>query len=266
MVSTLNPLRVAAIVGACILAGCSSESSPSSSSQESIPIADATTTTAGPAAPSAPADTAAPISPADATAEARVQAALATLPADWAGTIASDLGDEGDSGGDIVFAACLAPGDYNLDNLDADSAASWELDAEGPPTGSPVGGQQATLEARVFADGVDVDGAYAVLEKVLGTDEGRACLAREVPGQLAAEAPEGTEFDARVEGTTIAGADVGARLVVGFVSGEVTGEFFVDLVAARPDEQGTIFATFVSFGVPVDQAVASAMLVAAIAA
>ncbi|MEQ1874219.1 MAG: hypothetical protein ABL953_10875 [Ilumatobacteraceae bacterium] len=217
---------------------------------------------------SAPSDepTDAPSSDADTLAEAKVQAALDSLPIDWTGTIASDLGEEGESGEDIVFAACLSPDEYNLDNLDLDSAASWELDAEGPPDGSPFGGAQASVEARVFAAEATATDAYAVLERILGTDEGRECLANEVPGQLAADAPAGTTLEGRVEGTTIEGADVGARLIVTFNGGGLAGEFYVDFVAARYESTTTIFAVFISFAAPVDQLVASAMFTAALAA
>lgn len=206
----------------------------------------------------------APSVDADALAEAKVQAALDTLPADWVGTIASDLGEEGLEGDDIVFSPCLGPDDYNLDNLDPDSAASWELDAEGPDIGAPTDGQKASVEARVFADEATAADAYAVLEKILGTDEGRECLANEVPGQLAADAPADAVFEGRVEGTTIEGADVGVRLILSFDSAGFAGEIYFDLVAAR-DGQTTIFATFTSFAAPIDQAVASAMVTAALA-
>lgn len=266
-------LRMAVVAG-FVLTGCASGSSSSSSDGASAPTItpaadDATTVPGSTDTGSVPADTAdqsseTPLDP-EALAIATVQAALDTLPVDWAGTIASDLGEEGDEGDDIVFAACLAPDDYNLDNLDPDSAASWELDALGPASGSPFGGPQASLEARVFADAAVADAGYAVLERVLGTDEGRECLANEVPGQLVADAPEGTVFDSRVEGTTIEGADVGARIVVTFTTAGITGEIFVDLVALYDDATRTIFATFTGFGVPVDQAVASAMFTAAVA-
>jgi hypothetical protein len=215
-----------------------------------------------------PTTTSAAPSPADpeAIAQAKVQAALDTLPDTWQGSIASDLGEEGDSGDDIVFAPCLEPGDYDLDNLDADSAASWELDAEGPNPGSPIGGQQASLEGRVFAEVSTAASAFAVLERVLGTDEGRACLAAQVPGQLAEGAPADAQIDARVEGPAIEGADVGARLVFTFSAGGFSGEIFVDLVASHPHDSCTVFASFVSFGTPVDPVVASAMFNAAVEA
>lgn len=275
--SVRHSLWGAAIVGLFSLTACGSESS-SSDSTDSSPTtsaesgADDTTTIASPPATDpAPVDTTAapsdpPITDPSALAQAKVQAALDTLPADWLGSIANDLGAEGDEGDDIVFAACLTPDDYNLDNLDADSAASWELDATGPAAGSPFGGPQASVEARVFADEAVASDAYAVLEKILGTDEGRECLAKEVPGQLALDAPAGTTFEGRVEGTTIEGADVGARLIVTFNTEGFVGEIYVDLVAARYGTTCTIFSTFISFVVPVDQVVASAMFTAALAA
>ncbi len=256
------PAVVCLFVAACGGSGSSSSSTAASTSTTTAPAA---TTTVG--APDDETTTTAPESQADpdALAEAKVRAALAMLPDTWQGSVASDLGEEG-AGDDIVFAPCLGPDDYDLDNLDADSAASWELDAEGPSTGSPIGGQQATVEARVFAEGADVDSAFAVLEYVLGTDEGRACLAAEVPGQLAAGAPPDAEFDASVEGPAVEGAQVGARLVVGFNAGGISGEFYIDLVASRVDERCTVFATFMGFGEPVDPAVASAMFDAAVTA
>lgn len=208
----------------------------------------------------------APSADADALAQAKVQAALDTLPIDWSGTIADDLGSEGSSSEDIVFIACLTPEDYDLDNLDIDSAAVWELDAQGPATGSPFGGTQASLEARIFADAAVATDAYAVLERVLGTDEGRECLAREAPARLAFDVPEGTTLESRVEATTIEGADVGARLIVTFNAGGVAGEIYIDLVAATCGDECTLFATFASFIVPVDQAVAGAMVTAALSA
>ena len=263
-----------AITTALLFAACGDESSSSSNSSESIggsttPATDETATTTAPldsvtaATDGVPATEAPTSGDADARAQRRVQAALDSLPADWLGTVASDLGEEGASGDDIVFSACLTATDYNLDNLDADSAASWELDAEGPETGTPFGGANASVEARVFKAETTADAAYAVLERILGTDEGRDCLAREAPGRLAVDAPEGTTLEGRVEGTTISGVDVGARLIVSFNGGGLAGEFYVDLVASKVDPTCTIFATFISFLVPVDQSVASAMFVAA---
>lgn len=226
----------------------------------------ATSVTTGPGNPTTTTAGEEVIADPEATAKAKVQAALDSLPDTWSGSIASDLGEEGDDGSDIVFAPCLAPGDYDLDQLDADSAASWELDAEGPSVGSPFGGQQAAIEARVFSPDADADSAFAVLEAVLGTDAGHACLAAQVPGQLAAGAPDDAEFDASVEGPSVTGADVGARLVVGFNADGFSGTFYVDLVATRVGERCTVFGTFVSFGAPVDEEVASDAFVAAVAA
>lgn len=259
---------VVAAVAALLLAACGNDSSSPSAtdapdttdaSDTSDANGDATTTVAG-SQDSVPASDA---RDADTLAQAKVQAALDSLPLDWMGTIASDLGEEGDSADDIVFNPCLTADDYNLDNLDADSLASWELDAEGPAGTSPFGGAAASLEARVFADAATTDAAYAVLAKILGTDAGRECLVSQVPGQLAEDAPEGSSFDARVEGTTIQGVDVGARVIIAFSSEGFTGEFYLDLVAKKSEPNCTIFATFISFGVPVDQAVASAMFIAA---
>jgi hypothetical protein len=264
------------VVSGFLLTACSSDSSSKATDEpgQTTTAAGAgeTTTIAGsPATEPAPADTIGapsdtPTDGPNALAQAKVQAALDTLPADWLGTIASDLGAEGDEGDDIVFSGCLGPDDYNLDNLDADSTASWELDAEGPAAGSPFGGPQATVEARVFAAEATATDAYAVLEKILGTDDGRNCLASEAPGQLAVDAPAGTTFEARVEGTTVEGADVGVRLIVTFNTEGLIGEIYVDLVAARFGPTCTVFATFISFAAPVDQTIASAMFTAALAA
>lgn len=262
-------IAAAALATVLGLSGCSDDSSrnttPDGTSADDTSAPEGTGgSTAGPAITEPGANTSAPAREPGAEAEARVQAALDSLPVEWSGTIASDLGEEGNNSDDIVFVNCLTPADYDLDNLDLDSAASWELDATGPAA-SVMGGQRAALEARVFTDpGIAAD-AYAVLERIVGTDDGRECLEAEVPGQLAANAPADAVLDARVEGTTIEGADVGARIVVTFTSQGFSGEFYVDLVAAHPSASTTIFATFLSFGTPVDQEVASAAMLAALA-
>jgi hypothetical protein len=200
---------------------------------------------------------------AEAMAMAKVQAALDALPEGWTGSIASDLGEEGPQGDDIVFVNCLDPDDYDLDNLDADSDASWELDAEGPPS-QALSPPMAAIEGRVFSASADVDTIFAVLEKVLGTDEGRQCLAEEVPGQLSSDMPEDIDFDLAVEGTTIEGADVGARLSASMSAGGLSFTFYIDMVATRVDDRCTVFGTFWAIGEPVDQEAASAMFTAAV--
>jgi len=222
-------------------------------SQDSIP---------GSADTTAPSDT--PARDPNALAEARVQAALAALPTGWLGEVASNLGEESVEGGDIVFTPCLGPDDYDADNLDADSAASWKLKAEGPQ--SPTGEAEASVEARVFVDPTTADGAFSVLAKVLGTDEGRECLALVIPGQMAQGAPAGGNITVVAEATTIPGVDVGARLIVTFNAPGFAAEMYVDLVASKADATSTVFATFISFGAPTDQAAASAVFVAALRA
>lgn len=216
-----------------------------------------TTTTAA-------ATTTSPVSmDAEAVAMAKAQAALDALPESWTGQIASDLGEEAPEGDDIVFFDCLDPDDYDLDDLDADSDASWEMDAQGPASDT-LGRPMASIEGRVFSADADVNTIFAVLEKVLGTDEGRGCLAEEVPGQLSTDMPEDVEFDLAVEGTTIEGADVGARLMANMSAGGLSFTFYIDMVATRVDERCTVFGTFWSFGEPVDQEAASAMFTAAV--
>jgi hypothetical protein len=263
--STHRLFTAAVVIGALALGACGDDSADSDASGGTQAVATsagqgAADTTAGGSGTTAPDS---PPADADATAQARVQAALDTLPADWTGTIADDLGNEGNSADDIVFIDCLTPDDYNLDHIDWDSAASWELDATGPQV-SAFGEPQASLEARIFSNADAATAAYAVLERIVGTDDGRECLEEAVPGQLAADAPGEAQIDARVEGTTIEGADVGARIVISVTVQGMTTEVYVDLVAAHPDATGTIFATFVSFEAPLDQAVASAMMLAAI--
>lgn len=261
--STRRLFTVALAVGALALGACGDDSAGSDTSGGS----QAPATTAGGSADTAGgSDTAAPdTAPGDrdTTAQARAQAALDSLPADWTGTIADDLGNEGNSADDIVFIDCLTPDDYDLDNIDLDSDASWELDATGPLV-SAFGEPQAALEARVFRDADTATAAYAVLERIVGTDDGRECLEIAVPGQLAADVPAEAQIDARVEGTTIEGADVGARIVISVTVQGMTTEVYIDLVAAHPAATDTIFATFISFEAPLDQAVASAMMLAAI--
>lgn len=254
-------LTFAVLAGALALSACGDDSADSDASGGT----QAPATTADPGAADTTPGGSASTSPSDsgATARERVQAALDTIPADWTGTIADDMGAEGNSADDIVFIDCLTPQDYNLDHIDWDSTAVWELDATGPLV-SAFGAPRAALEARVFADAAAAAAAYAVLERIVGTDDGRECLAAAVPGQLAADVPAEAQIDARVEGTTIEGADVGARIVISVTVQGMTTAVYIDLVAARPDATDTIFATFVSFEAPLDQAVASAMMLAAL--
>jgi len=267
--NTHRLFSVAVVVGALALGACGNDSDDNDASDATQTVATtadpgAADTTAGGSGTTAPGSApATPPADADATARARAQAALDSLPDDWTGTIADDIGNEGNSADDIVFIDCLTPDDYDLDNLDLDSLASWEVDATGPLV-SAFGAPQAALEARVFSDAATATAAYAVLERIVGTDDGRECLEQAVPGQLAADVPGEAQVDARVEGTTIEGADVGARIVISVTVQGMTTEVYVDLVAAHPDATGTIFATFVSFAAPLDQAVASAMMLAAI--
>lgn len=272
-----------AIVAVLLIAACGDKSSSTSSTEiTSAPIStEATGSTDAPGATDAPPPDTSASAPRDpeSIAQAKVQAALSVLPEGWVGTVSNDIGDDSD-GSDgseylsegslirdsIVFSPCLDAGDYDLDNLDADSAASWQLEVEGPEDPAQIAAASGGLEARVFAEGVDVDKIYAVLEKIIGSDAGRECLAREVPGWLAADAGPDAQFDARVEVTEVQGADVGTRLVVTFTTAGFTGDFFVDLVATHLPDRCTVFGTFVSFGTPFDQALASDMMLAAIAA
>ena len=121
---------------------------------------------------------------------------------------------------------------------------------------------QANVEARVFESEAVASDAFAVLETVLGTAEGRQCVADNLSEDLAAEVPPDADFEFVLQDLDAAGADVGARIVINLGIQGLNVAFTIDLVASR-DADCTVFASFFGFGAEFDPALRDAMILAA---
>lgn len=191
---------------------------------------------------------------------AKTAAVVAVAPADWTTVVDNELGD---AGADDIYGACSGPGSFDLANLDASTVAISTLAADAPqdPT-TFFPGPSASIEARVFESAAVAADAFSVLETVIGTTEGRDCLADQLLGAVG-DAPEDAEYDIAVEPATVSGADVGATLIITATTQGLTLEFQFDLVATLQDDC-TIYGTFVSFGGAFDPAVRDQLYGAAI--
>ena len=154
---------------------------------------------------------------------------------------------------DVVFGPCTGPDDFNLDNLEAVSSGAKSAIVKDPANLGPFPGPEADIEVRVFHSEAVAAEAFLVLETVLGTQEGRECIAQQFLGVVGA--PEGTEFTIAVDAFDLPGADVGTRITIGFEAQGIDGNILVDQVAAL-DGDTTIFASFMGFeaGFPPDVA------------
>jgi hypothetical protein len=196
---------------------------------------------------------------ADAVVSAKVAAAAAAVPANWdTAIVTNQFGDEAD---DVVFGPC-SPGGFDLAKLDAATLAVAELDAAAPLDTALPAPPQANLEARVFESESVAADAFAVLEEVLGSDDGRQCVADTLTEDLGAELPPDAEFTFELESLDAGGADVGARIVIDLAIQGVTAGFTIDLVADR-DGDCTVFAAFFGFGAEFDPALRDAIISAA---
>ncbi len=187
-------------------------------------------------------------------AEAKAEALLAAVPEGWKGTLVADTG----TGDAIVFSPCLDEDDFDLDNLDAFSLATSEVDVEGPPGSGVLGPANATIEARVFQSREIAGDAFAVLQKVLGTPEGRDCLAATVSEAIENEGTDGVTF--AVEVIDIAGAEVAVRFTLALADFSI----LIDIAATLIDDC-TVYAVFIGVGESFPAEVADILFAAAAA-
>ncbi len=225
------------------------------------PAETTTTTAATTTTTAAPTSSAAPVTAEDAEARAtaKVQAAVDALPEGWTAEVEQIAAGATDS--DEVFAPCSGPDAFDLATLDDVSLAIVAADMESPNAASLFGPLQATIEARVFESPAVAAEAFAVLETVLGTEEGRNCVAEEFLAQLSGGSP-GAEAAFSIEDVEIPGADVAARLVFEVSADEISLSFRVDLAASRNGDC-TVFASYFSFGDDFDEAARDATFAAA---
>lgn len=212
-------------------------------------MAPTTTTTLPPTTTTVPptTTTAAPVD-AQATVDAKTAAVVAAAPEGWATEVTTGPGGDDDT--DEVFGACAEPGAFDLTQLDASSAAIAEALVEGPVTGL-FPGPSAAVEARVFVSEEVAAEAFAVLETVFGTEEGRQCLAEVFEEQIEPDLPPDSEFSFSIDELAVADADEGVRISFEIGASGITANFFIDIVA---DLEGacTVFATYQSFTNPFD--------------
>jgi hypothetical protein len=198
---------------------------------------------------------------AEATVMEKTDAALAVVPDGWTSAVVASDADAADS--DEIYGPCSAPGAFDLANLDAATVAisTVMIDAPQDPT-SFFPPPSATIEARVFESAGVAEDAFAVLETVVGTDEGRDCLTEQFITLVGEGAPEDAEYDISVEAVAVPGADVGTRLIIGAAVEGITFEFQFDLLATLHGDC-TIYGTFFSFGAEFDEATRDAIYAAA---
>ncbi len=232
------------------------ETTTTAASETTTTAAAETTTTAAAESTTTAAATA------DGLVVAKVEAATAAIPEGWTSSaIESDLGA---AESDEVFSECSGDAAFDLAELDdvTKSIATVTIDAAPDPT-SFFPPPSATVEARVFDSPAIASEAFVVLETVLGSDDGRECLAERFQELIAEGTPEDAEFDLSLEELSIPGADVGTRLTLSATAQGITFAFQFDLVAAL-DGDCTVYATFISFGEPTfDPAVRDAIFSAA---
>lgn len=195
-----------------------------------------------------------------ARAQAKAEAAAAALPDDYTSSI-----DEGDpdtgEGGDLVFAGCLTEGEFNIDELESATAAVVTMSAAGPPQPTGFPGPSASVEARVFDSEAEAADAYAVLQRIYGTEDGRACLADSVAETMTTQIADEADVEFTIEPLDIAGAEVGARVNMAISFQDVDTNVTIDLGASR-DGDLTTYGSFLGIDQPFPAELAGALMAA----
>lgn len=249
---------------------CSSDgttdTTPEATTTTGATTTEAPSTTAAPTTTTEPATTTteAPTSPADAQAivDAKAAAFTAAAPAGWA---VEEQANDSFEEADYTYAPCLLAGDFDLDDLDPSTLAVKEVRASAPAGAIPFGSTSAIVEARVFDSEATAADAFAVIERIYGTDEGRQCMSEIVSSLFAEQSDAGFDFAVTVEEVEVEGAEVGTRTAMGASVEGFDFTMAIDLVASR-DGATTVIATFIAFGEPFPTDVADALMSAAVAA
>ena len=190
-------------------------------------------------------------------AEEKVASIEAAVPEDWTFETMADVDGAEDN---ELFQACLGEGDFDLAQLGAVTAAAYDVDIDSPVVGI-FGSASGSVEVRVFQSDVVAGEAFATLEKILGTDEGRTCLGNGLAQFMAADLGEDSEVSVAIEPGLLPG-DAAARLIVDIAASGLEAVLYWDLVASRVAEC-TVFAVFTSFDEPFDDELAATFLAAA---
>ena len=271
MVAMKNLIRsfvvLALVVAACSPSGSDADSSTAStttaSSSATTDGGGATTTVAPAAATTTVVETTTTQTPdvdADAVVMAKSAAVEAAVPDGWTATTgAATIDAEAD---ESFYQSCLLPDDLDIDNLDELSDAALLTSVEGPAVTPPFPGQRGSIEARVFESEAVATEAFAVFERVFGTEEGLECMIGSVQA-LAGDDIPAEELVFSFEEVTIEGSQAGARFVMSFDVSGFAGAILVEFQGARMGSC-TVIASFITFGEPFDRDVADSLFGAAI--
>ena len=178
----------------------------------------------------------------------------AAIPDDYTYSTEADVDGAEDN---VLFTACLDEDDFDLALIGDVTAAAFDTDLDGPEAGI-FGAPSGSVEVRVFQSDVIAGDAFTALDKIIGSDEGRACLGQQLADVMAADMGE---VSVLVEPGTLPG-DAAARLVVDISASGIEFVLYWDLVASREGEC-TVFAVFQAFDEPFDPEIASTVFLAA---
>jgi hypothetical protein len=203
-----------------------------------------------------------PVVDADLIVERKTTALESVIPEDW--TFETGRPDDFNEADDLFYELCLLPGEFDLDNLDEVTDAALVTMFEGPSATPPFPGQRGSIEARVFQSETLAAEAFAVFERVFGTEEGLQCMTTAVQDLAGDDAPI-EDLTLSFEELTVAGSQAGARFEMSFdVSGFVAG-IFVEFQGARSGST-TVIASFITFGEPFDRETADTLFDTAVTA
>ncbi len=113
----------------------------------------------------------------------------------------------------------------------------------------------------MFEDDGVAAAAFATLEELLGTDEGRLCVADELGSAMATEIGEDAELTVLVEPGPLLG-DAASRISLDMTIAGFEATVYFDLVASREGDC-TIFGVFQAFDEPFDETSANDLLFSA---
>ena len=133
-----------------------------------------------------------------------------------------------------------------------------------PTSGLPFGSTAAIVDARVFESEAVAAEVFQVIERVYGTEEGRACMG-DIVSELISRESGGFDMEVTVEPLEVAGADVATRTVMSATVEGFDVAISIDLAGHR-DGACTVIATFISFGEVFPEDVADDLMSAATAA
>ena len=215
--------------------------------------AEATTTTVEAATTTAPLTS----DPRVVLAEEKVASIEAAMPVDYSFTTAVDDDAEEDNS---IFTSCLSPGSFDLDQLDDVSVIAYDIDFDTPDVGV-FGAASGSLEVRVFEDDGVAAAAFATLEELLGTDEGRLCVADQLGTAMATEIGDDSELSVSVEPGPLLG-DAASRIILDMTVAGFEATVYFDLVASREGDC-TVYGVFQAFDEPFDETAANDLLFSA---